>query len=56
MPRVPTGAALGGHIEVVRLLLEQDVTTDTGTSAFFCACHGGHLEVVQLLLSLGGWM
>jgi ankyrin repeat protein len=55
-----SAASLYGHIEVVRLLLEQNgvdhqqVTTDIGTSAFFCACHGGHLEVAQLLLSLGG--
>jgi ankyrin repeat protein len=55
-----SAASLYGHIEVVRLLSEQDgvdpqqVTTDIGTSAFFCACHGGHLEVAQLLLLLGG--
>jgi hypothetical protein len=55
-----SAASLYGHIEVVQLLLEQDgvnpqqMTTDNGTSAFFCACHGGHGDVAQLLLSLGG--
>jgi ankyrin repeat protein len=55
-----TAASLAGHIEVVRLLLtldgvdHQQLSTDIGCSAFFCACFGGHLEVAQLLLSLGG--
>ena len=50
-------AANNGHIEVVKLLLENgaDVTiaTESGITPLNSASGGGHVEVVKLLLEKG---
>ena len=51
-------AATGGHLEVVRTLLEvgadkDKATTDTGATPLFTAAVIGHLEVVRTLLEAG---
>ena len=52
-------AALKGHLEVVRLLLEagadKDSATTDGATALLEAAMAGHLEVVRLLLETGAY-
>ncbi|XP_071142079.1 protein fem-1 homolog B-like [Mytilus edulis] len=49
-----TRAAIGGHVEVCQLLLEnkcnKDITQDRGYTALMSAASGGHVEVCRLLL------
>jgi ankyrin repeat protein len=53
-------ACLGGHIEVVGMLLTCDgidvnkAKTDIGATPLFMACQNGRTEVVQMLLSCSG--
>jgi len=50
-------AALGGHAEVIRLLLaagaKVDAPEDEGQTALMLAAHEGHMGVVKLLLEAG---
>ena len=52
-------ACLGGHIEVVGMLLTCDgidvnkAKTDIGATPLFMACQNGRTEVVQMLLDAG---
>jgi uncharacterized protein len=50
-------ASLKGHIEIVRLLLENnadvDIKTDLGATALMIAAANGHTEIVRLLLEKG---
>ena len=50
-------AAEGGHLEVVRTLLDAkadvNATTSSGWTALKAAAKGGHLEVAALLKSFG---
>jgi ankyrin repeat protein len=52
-----TAAAWGGHVEVVRYLLEEgaqvDLHDERGFSALGCACKNGHTEATRLLLAHG---
>jgi len=53
-------SAQGGHLEVVRALLEAGgrelliLTMDDVTSCFWISAQNGHLEVVNALLEVGG--
>ena len=59
---VVRSAALGGHLEVVKMLLERvqgvdvNATSETvnGSTALYMACQNGHGEVVRLLLATSG--
>ncbi|XP_033101464.1 ankyrin repeat domain-containing protein 17-like [Anneissia japonica] len=50
-------AASGGHVDVVRLLIEYGAhvnsKSQTGNTALMYACSGGHEDVVQVLLEHG---
>ena len=50
-------AALNGHLEVVKLLVESgadvDHVSEKGWTALHCAAYNGHLEVVKLLVESG---
>ena len=51
-------AALEGHLEVVRFLVESGANkdqglTDDGRTALFIAAENGHLEVVRFLVESG---
>jgi len=44
------GAALGGHMDIVQLLLSKGADPDAGLES---AAEGGHMDIVQLMLSKG---
>ena len=50
-------AALGSHIDVMRLLLERgaemDMTESYGNTALMFACYEGHIDAARLLLGRG---
>jgi ankyrin repeat protein len=52
-----TAAAWGGHVEVMRFLLEEGAQVDlqdpVDFSALGCACEKGHTEAIHLLLAHG---
>ena len=56
-PLLLSAAAKGGHLEVVRLLLEagadKNADRPDGVTALMLAAYNEHLEVVRLLLDAG---